>query len=659
MKIKNLTKTYETKNGVSVRALNDVSLDLPDKGMVFILGKSGSGKSTLLKLLSGMDSPNSGEIEFHGKKLSQFEPKELDYYRSTYCGMVFQEYNLLSEFNVFDNVSLALEMQGIRKTKRDVQNVLDMVEMSGYEKRKLTELSGGQRQRVAIARAIVKKPEIIFADEPTGALDSETSKNIFSIFKKLSQNRLIIVVTHEKEYAEEYGDRIIELFDGKVINDTIKREHETTIKSFRTKKTRLPFRTAIKIGGSIFRRHPIQLTFILLVSILAFTLFEFVVAFSLSNSNQAAVDSIYKAKLEYSLVRKTNGDGERCAINEADIGKLSVEYQTDILRIVEGDFSINELTNAQLSPYYSVQPYGAALVNENEAAPFAITNFGDFPNNENEVMITKFTANQLIVAGKASSYNALLGMAITVMDQEYIISGVIDTNFPDNKYEQIKEAVFNREKKQLLNQYYQEIRKSPHNIVFLSRTAFLKLQEEIDYTSIMVNLKGLSKNQLKSIFSVSTSEYIFNMDNVVLDEITEIMSEVENYSTLLFILSGIFGILAVLFLSYFISQGIEDKKTTIGVLKTIGISDMEISKIFFGQSVTIGAIVSISCLLISFIVCAILNAVISPIGNLAIFGIDFLDIILLFVTVGVGSGLGYLIPTRKIKKANPTKIIGS
>ena len=224
LEVKNLKKIYKTKNGVNVNALDGVSLSFPENGMVFLLGKSGSGKSTLLNVCGGLDSPTEGEIIVKGRSSKDFSQSDFDSYRNTYVGFIFQEYNILNEFTVEDNIALALELQGKPKDKAAIKKLLEDVDLEGYAKRKPNTLSGGQKQRIAIARALIKAPEIIMADEPTGALDSNTGKQVLDTLKKLSRDKLVIVVSHDRDFAEHYGDRIIELKDGKVISDVSKTE---------------------------------------------------------------------------------------------------------------------------------------------------------------------------------------------------------------------------------------------------------------------------------------------------------------------------------------------------------------------------------------------------------------------------------------------------
>ncbi len=176
---KNLTKTYIASSGIAVNGVEGVSLAFPSMGMVFLLGKSGSGKSTLLHLLGGLDSPSSGELIVDGRSSVSFAPRDYDYYRNTYVGFVFQEVNLIDDLNVYENIALALELQGKKAERSEIMKALERVELIGLADRKTSELSGGQKQRVAIARALIKDPQVILADEPTGALDSETGRVVF------------------------------------------------------------------------------------------------------------------------------------------------------------------------------------------------------------------------------------------------------------------------------------------------------------------------------------------------------------------------------------------------------------------------------------------------------------------------------------------------
>ena len=216
--IKNLTKVYKTKTS-EVKALDNISFTLPDKGMVFIVGKSGSGKSTLLNMISGLDSFTSGEIVAGGNSLTSMSVKDREKYLSSYIGYIFQDYRLIEDFTVAQNVEMASDISG---TDSDVSAHLADVGLAGYENRLPKELSGGQKQRVAIARVLAKKPKVILADEPTGNLDNATTAEILDLLKEISKDTLVLIVSHSLRDADKHADRVIELSDGRIIKDEIR-----------------------------------------------------------------------------------------------------------------------------------------------------------------------------------------------------------------------------------------------------------------------------------------------------------------------------------------------------------------------------------------------------------------------------------------------------
>ena len=218
IQIKSLNKIYKSKKRRQCHALSDVNLTLGDKGLVFVLGKSGSGKSTLLNLIGGLDNVTSGSIEVDGNDLAKFKEKDFCNYRNTHIGFIFQDYHLIDELTVYENIVLSLNLRRIEDGDK-VRAALEKVDLAGYEDRFPSELSGGEQQRVAIARAIVKKPRIILADEPTGNLDTNTATAVIKLLKELARDCLILIVSHNINDANNYADRIIELRKGKIISD--------------------------------------------------------------------------------------------------------------------------------------------------------------------------------------------------------------------------------------------------------------------------------------------------------------------------------------------------------------------------------------------------------------------------------------------------------
>jgi ABC-type lipoprotein export system ATPase subunit len=223
IKVQDLTKIYKSKNRTNCMALDHVSFTLEDSGMVFVLGKSGSGKSTLLNLLGGLDEFEEGEIFFENEQLSKFTKYDFYDYRCRHIGFVFQDFHLLEELTVEENIALVLDLESAEHGDLII-NALQKVGLEQYASRYPRELSGGQKQRVAMARAIVKNPEVILCDEPTGNLDADNSRQILNLLKEFSKTKLVIIVSHNIPDAENYADRILELCDGKIIRDDVRRD---------------------------------------------------------------------------------------------------------------------------------------------------------------------------------------------------------------------------------------------------------------------------------------------------------------------------------------------------------------------------------------------------------------------------------------------------
>ena len=217
IRITSLNKFYKSKKSMH-HALKDVFLDLPDKGLVFVLGKSGSGKSTFLNLIGGLDKASSGRIVVDGNDISGFNEKKFVDYRNSCIGFIFQDHHLIDDLTVYQNIKLALDLKRIRDDAL-VSYALEQVGLAGYGDRFPRELSGGERQRVAIARAIVKRPRIILADEPTGNLDGRNAAEVMRILKELSKDCLVLTVSHNTAEVRANADRIIELSDGRIISD--------------------------------------------------------------------------------------------------------------------------------------------------------------------------------------------------------------------------------------------------------------------------------------------------------------------------------------------------------------------------------------------------------------------------------------------------------
>lgn len=252
LKLKNIVKEY-TAGTTKVEALRGVNLEFRDNEFVAILGPSGCGKTTMLNLLGGLDRYTSGDININGKSTKDFTDRDWDAYRNRRIGFVFQSYNLIPHQTVLSNVELALTLSGVSRAerRRRAVEVLEKVGLGDQLYKKPNQMSGGQMQRVAIARALINNPDILMADEPTGALDSETSVQVMEILKEIAKERLIIMVTHNGDLAERYATRTIRLLDGQVIGDSnpfVSGEDTSAQQHKKERKPSMSFLTALSLS---------------------------------------------------------------------------------------------------------------------------------------------------------------------------------------------------------------------------------------------------------------------------------------------------------------------------------------------------------------------------------------------------------------------------
>lgn len=249
LELKNIRKVYHTGNTDTV-ALDNISVAFREKEFVAILGTSGSGKTTCLNIIGGLDRYDSGDLIIKGKHTKDFKESDWDAYRNNSVGFIFQSYNLIMHQSIVANVELGMTLSGVSKQEKH-KRALEVLKQVGLKKhldKKPNQLSGGQMQRVAIARALANDPEILLCDEPTGALDTATSIQIMDLIKEVSKDRLVIMVTHNPELAEQYADRIIRFQDGKLISDSHPHKERPKPDSFQIKKTHMSMKTALSLS---------------------------------------------------------------------------------------------------------------------------------------------------------------------------------------------------------------------------------------------------------------------------------------------------------------------------------------------------------------------------------------------------------------------------
>ena len=381
LKLENVSKIYYT-NGIVATGISKVNLELNIGEFVVITGESGSGKSTLLNVISGIDSYEEGEMYINGKETSHYTEKDFEEYRKKYIANIFQSFNLINSYTVYQNVELVLLLNGYKRKqiKKKVLDIIDKVGLTKFKNTKVSKLSGGQKQRVAIARAIVKDTPIIVADEPTGNLDTKSAYEIIELLKNVAKDKLVVIVTHNIEQVEKYATRIIKMHDGRMIQNTeIKNINEDSkITQASGKNITIPnqYRLGIRNTFNIFSK------FILLFIVFTFMSVAFLAEYSAFKLVEHSTEesSGYSANLrdiskERILINKQN----REPFTEDDYSKI--KQLSNIDYIVEDDISLDTefiLRNDTLNTYGYIKDINNFKGN---------LDIGRMPENDDEIIL--------------------------------------------------------------------------------------------------------------------------------------------------------------------------------------------------------------------------------------------------------------------------------
>ncbi len=329
LKINNIKKSYKTGNFIQ-HALKGINLEFRENEFVAILGPSGSGKTTLLNIIGGLDRYDSGDLIINNKSTKKFKNKDWDAYRNNCIGFIFQSYNLINHISVLENVEMGMTLSGIKgkKRRKKALELLSKVGLKDHAHKKPNQLSGGQMQRVAIARALANDPEIILADEPTGALDSKTSVQIMNLIKEIAKDKLVIMVTHNPELANEYANRIVEFKDGELTNDSNPiKDIEKNNKDLKIKKTKMNFFTALNLSFNNIKTkkgRTILTSFASSIGIIGIALI-----LSLSNGFKLQIDDFEKgtlAQMPISITPEVSVDNDK---SDEKIVKNKKEYSNE------------------------------------------------------------------------------------------------------------------------------------------------------------------------------------------------------------------------------------------------------------------------------------------------------------------------------------------
>ncbi len=547
----NVSKEYRSKKGQVTNALNDININLSNKGLVFIIGKSGSGKSTLLNILGGLDSKTSGHIYIDNKDIDSFKEKDYDSYRNTYIGFIFQDFNLLEEYNVFDNVMLSAKLLRKKVNKEEILNLLERLGLKGLEYRNINELSGGQKQRVGIARALIKNPKVILADEPTGNLDSHSSLEIFKLLKEISKEKLVVVVSHDLESANTYADKILELQDGNAIRNDLTTE-ELDDNTFSLTKSRLPFKECLHFAFTSLKSNKVKLFFTIILTMISLVFMGISVNSFLYNKGDFMA-GVMRDNNEYIF----------------DIEKMQVESTGASLPLTltnDDVTTLNKTINEKLNPTYRLYnnnrlltfTYGGYIEKDEEFSHIPMWFLyvqvnderilgdnikGNVPTNSNEIMVHKNVARYICKYGvldstnniyKPSSIDELINSNKEIMlgDNKVIITGIVDNDLNDDYFIYVNGFVDNL----ILN----------NDINLFLTDAYLSKQDTIaknlavynsNVTLVTDNITALNKDEI-----IISLDLFKELDPNFNDELNEYLlnNSEENYNTLIYTFTNLY-----------------------------------------------------------------------------------------------------------------------
>lgn len=645
LELKAIDKYYKLDNKEIFHALKNINVSFNAGELVSIIGESGSGKSTMMNLIGGLDSGFSGEILLQGKNIGDFSEKQLDEYRKNKVGFVFQSCNLIPHLSILDNVSIALTLSNVNKEIRieKATKALKEVGLEDQLNKKPNQLSGGQRQRVAIARALVNDPEIILADEPTGALDSETTEQVLGIIKEIARKgKLVIMVTHSEKVAAN-SSRVIKIFDGNIIEDrkgkkleSIKFEKNTSEKS----KKNLSFFSSIKLAATNMRQKLKRNILVALGVSIGIT--SIVLMLSLGNGIKTYFKDMINSFMNPLVVevnmpvQKEEGKpedpraamkammGEKTPFKQEDIDKLS---KLDGVKLVEKGFSYMSMSGTNKLQYGDKDSDIFVLNSMSSAITEQNVEEGNLPK-EGEILVSKLASDMLggDVVGKKVKLNAVINGKY--IENEFVVSGIYTTGNNNNSSETTEMVYIN----------YDDL-----------SSMLEKNDEELTPTSLYLvtdNKDVASELKTKIIdfgYTGSTQELMGDQMLTMLDILTIVLAGIAGISL---VVSSIM-ILVVLHIS------VVERTKEIGLLRAIGARSKDIKRIFVSEAFLIGLFSGVIGLASSYIISIGANMESMKAFDMQVTNITpeyAIGALLVSIIVSMCAGL---VPARKAAKLDP------
>ncbi len=696
LELKEVSKVFKLSKKEDYIALNDVNLSFEKGEFVSVVGPSGSGKSTLLNLIAGLDFPTGGELVIGDKSSKKFKMKDWDRYRKNNIGFIFQNFNLIEHLTAIENVEIVMNLIGISylNRRKRAMELLKKVGLENHMYHKPSELSGGQKQRVAIARALANDPDIILADEPTGALDSKTGKQIMELIKSIASDKLVIMVTHNEQLANEYSTRIVKVKDGKIESDNnIKEAITNNRKSSLSKKDKvMSFFEAFKLSirNMAKKKGRVAITTTAgCIGIIGFTLIT-----GLGNGANIYIDKQLNkfATANVLVLSKTisddNNDSHDSSNNKytkdySDFDNiLNDEYIKENISVLRKHISITSLINVNLNTdnlenTESINGFSFYSLADDNNLDFLKENIqGDIPvEGENQLLLNQASARKILnklnedsnditkVIGKTITLTINIGQTNLKYDKEFKVTGIV------NEIDLGIQNIYIR---------YSDIENWTQSINLGDKTYYDYLTSQAATYEIVVsdvnNTKavadyindksngGVGKISLMSSNTQKVGNQALNIAIVVKQIFAQVILIAQIVISIFIIVALV---VSAIMTSIVLYSSIVERKTEIGIIKAVGGRNKDVIRIFESEAMLMGILSGVFGIIISFVLAPILEKVISNILNIDLPGIitipiskvPFTDItfpfatiivIILFSTL-VSFIAGYL-PSRKATK---------
>lgn len=659
LRLLNIKKSFVLDGDNKETVLNDINLNIKEGSFTVIYGPSGCGKSTLLNLISGLDSDYLGDIYFKNQLLKELTSKELTTFRRDNIGFVFQNFNLIAHMSVLDNILIPMYLNGksheenIKKAKE----YLDMVELSEHMNKNVTKLSGGQKQRVAIARAIANNPDVIIADEPTGALDSKSQSRVLEILKKISnEGKTVILVTHNDE-IENYADHIIRLKDGKIISET--KRHDKNLEISKNSKINLKFNSfkfinAFKIAFSNFMDRKWRNILISLATsigitgiILSLGLGNGIVNLIENDMNGGSVPSQIQVSLNPKQASGTLNINDQNYLKEK-IGKENIRY-------MESPFGISmtgiDIENIGSMDFTDTMPNYSQIVSLYQNTEIRVS-----VNTAEEIIAGKEYKNPeekglTITESFINDFNLANNLKVSAVD---LIGKSISIQIVENSINGEKKGEFDTKIARVIKDEFED------NNSFMSEVELQKIIDFNNFTKsnpfILIELNNPKDNEKVAELIMENKKYsAFSQTDIV----NLVINFVKIIQGLLIALSSQAIIVSIVMISVILYINIIERTREIGVMKAVGYQNKDINNIFSFEALIITLFSLIISIISAFSIGVLINYFVeqkfSQINN--VFSLDFSSIIYTIILSIVMALIASAIPMLKIGKLDPSESI--